>query len=369
MKKRKFGLLISSVVATGAILAACGSDDEASTDTGSTDTGTDTGTTETETGTETAAEFSVAMVTDVGGVDDKSFNQSAWEGIQKFGADNGLSKGDGGFDYLQSQSDADYNTNLNNLLRRDFDLVFGVGFMMGDAIAEIANDNPDAQLALIDSEVDAPNVANILFKEQEGAYLAGVVAASMSQTGKIGFVGGVDIPVINRFHAGFVEGAKSVNPDIEIQVNYTGAFDDASKGKIAANGMYSSGVDIIFHAAGGTGNGVFSEAKERKAKDANANVWVIGVDADQYAEGQVDAATNITLTSMLKGVDKAVIDVSTKAKNGEFPGGTTTVYGLAEDGVGLADSRGAIPEDVLAKVEEAKGKIAGGEITVSESVQ
>ncbi|MER1984823.1 MAG: BMP family protein [Solibacillus sp.] len=361
MKKRKFGLLISSVVATGAILAACGAEKEETpaTDNGSTDAGAGT--------TEETSAFSVAMVTDVGGVDDKSFNQSAWEGIKQFGADNGLTEGDGGYAYLQSQSDADYNTNLNNLLRRDFDLVFGVGFMMGDAISEIATDNPDAQLALIDSEVDAPNVANILFKEQEGAFLAGVVAASMTESNKIGFVGGVDIPVINRFHAGFVEGAKAVNPDIQIEVNYTGVFDDASKGKIAANAMYSSGVDIIFHAAGGTGNGVFSEAKERKSKDANANVWVIGVDADQYAEGQVNDSTNITLTSMLKGVNAAVVDISTKTKNGEFPGGTTTVYGLAENGVGLADSRGAIPQDVLDTVEEYKAKIASGEITVSEA--
>lgn len=367
MKKRKFGLLISSVVATGAILAACGSDEEKtdSTDTSNNDSGTETNT---DAGTGSGDNFSIAMVTDVGGVDDKSFNQSAWEGVQQFGADNGLTRGDGGFDYLQSASDADYNTNLNNLLRRDFDLVFGVGFMMADAIGEIANDNPDAKLALIDSaDVTADNLVNILFKEQEGAFLAGVVAASMTESGKIGFVGGVDIPVINRFHAGFIEGAKTVNPDIEIQVNYTGAFDDASKGKIAANSMYSSGVDIIFHAAGGTGNGVFSEAKERKAKDPNANVWVIGVDADQYEEGKVDDSTNITLTSMLKGVNTAVVDVATKAKNGEFQGGTTIVYGLAEDGVGLADSRGAIPQDVLDKVEEYKEKIASGEITVSEA--
>ena len=354
MKKRKFGLLISSVVATGAILAACGSDEDTKKDT------------DTNAGSE-GDNFSIAMVTDVGGVDDKSFNQSAWEGVKQFGADNGLSQGEGGFDYLQSQSDADYNTNLNNLLRRDFDLVFGVGFLMADAMGEVASENPNAQLALIDSaDVTADNLVNILFKEQEGAFLAGVVAAEMSQSGKIGFVGGVDIPVINRFHAGFVEGAKAVNPDIEIEVNYTGAFDDASKGKIAANAMYSAGIDIIFHAAGGTGNGVFSEAKERKAKDPNANVWVIGVDADQYAEGQVDGSTNITLTSMLKGVNNAVVDVANKAKAGEFPGGETIVYGLAEDGVGLADSRGAIPQEILDDVEVYKEKIASGEIKVSE---
>lgn len=361
MKKRKFGLLISSVVATGAILAACGSDDDASTDTSNNDTSNGDTTTE-----EPAGDFTVAMVTDVGGVDDKSFNQSAWEGIQEWGAANGLKKGNDGFDYLQSQSDADYNTNLNNLIRRDYDLVFGVGYMMDDAISEVAAENPDKYLAIIDSSVQADNVASILFKEHEGAFLAGVAAAKMSQTGKIGFVGGAEIPVIDRFNAGFVAGAKAVNPDIEVQVNYTGVFDDASKGKIAANAMYSSGVDIIFHAAGATGNGVFSEAKERKEKDANANVWVIGVDADQYEEGKV-GDHNVTLTSMLKGVGAAVIDIADRAKAGEFPGGETITYGLAEDGVGLADSRGAIPEDVMAVIEDYKTKISAGEIEVPEN--
>ena len=364
MKKRKFGLLISSVVATGAILAACGSDDDASKDTSNNDTTGDNDATEEAAGDA----FTIAMVTDVGGIDDKSFNQSAWEGIKEWGAANGLEEGDGGYAYLQSQSDADYNTNLNNLIRRDFDLVFGVGYMMEDAISEVASENPDKYLALIDAVVDAPNVASVLFKEQEGAFLAGVVAATMSESGKIGFVGGSEIPVIERFHAGFVAGAQAVNPDIEIEINYTGVFDDASKGKIAANAMYSSGVDIILHAAGATGNGVFSEAKERKEKDPDANIWVIGVDADQYEEGQV-GDHNVTLTSMLKGVGLAVKEISDLAKAGDFPGGETIVYGLAEDGVGLADSRGAIPQEVLDKVEEYKEKIASGEITVPEKVE
>ena len=364
MKKRKFGLLISSVVATGAILAACGSDDDASTDTSNNDTTGNNDATE-----EVASDaLTIAMVTDIGGVDDKSFNQSAWEGMQEWGAANGLKEGDGGYAYLQSQTDADYNPNLNKLIRRDFDLIFGVGYLMGDAITEVAEENPDKYLAIIDAEAKVDNVASILFKEQEGAFLAGVVAASMSESGKIGFVGGAEIPVIERFEAGFIEGAKAINPDIEIQINYTGVFDDASKGKIAANAMYSAGVVIIFHAAGATGNGVFAEAKERKEKDSDANIWVIGVDADQYEEGQV-GDQNVTLTSMLKGVGLAVQDISDRAKAGDFPGGETIVYGLAENGVGLADSRGAIPQEVLDKVEEYKAKIASGEITVPETVE
>lgn len=361
MKKRKFGLVLSSVLAASAILGACGTKDEEkpAKDNGNASSG--------ESNKEEA--FSVAMVTDVGGVDDKSFNQSAWEGVQAYGKEHNLKRGEGGFDYLQSKTDADYETNLNNLLRRNFDLVYGIGYMMADAVDAVASENPEKHFALIDAEVKADNVVNVLFKEQEGAFLAGVAAAKMSKTGKVGFVGGVDIPVINRFEAGFVEGAKAVNPKIEIKSKYTGAFDKADLGKITANSMYSSGVDVIFHAAGATGNGVFSEAKERKKKDPAANVWVIGVDADQYEEGKVDDKTNVTLTSMLKGVNTAVVDISNKAKNGEFPGGKTLTYGLAEDGVKLADSRGAIPADVQTVIDEYKEKIAKGEIKVPEKVK
>lgn len=357
MKKRKFGFAMASLLAVGTLLGACGAKEEADTTT----TTDDEATTE-----ETPSDFSVAMVTDVGGIDDKSFNQSAWEGIKKFGEDNGLEEGDGGYAYLQSNSDADYNTNLNSLLRRDFSLVFGVGFMMGDAVLEIAEQQPDAKLAIIDSVAEAPNVASILFKEHEGSFLAGVVAGSMTKTGKVGFIGGMESEVIKRFEVGFVAGVEAVNPDVDVEIYYSGAFDKAELGKTAANGMYSSGVDIIFHAAGATGNGVFTEAKERKEADPNANVWVIGVDSDQYAEGQVDEDTNITLTSMLKRVDVAVQDIAKQAMEGNFPGGETVVYGLADNGVDIADSRGAIPQEVLDLVEEYKTKIVNGEITVPE---
>ncbi|WP_432359245.1 BMP family lipoprotein [Sporosarcina sp. UB5] len=352
MSKRKYGLALSLVLAAGTLLGACGTEKEEKT--------TTTG--------ENESEFSLAMVTDVGGVDDKSFNQSAWEGIQQFGKDNGLSEGDGGYAYLQSTGEADYIPNLNALTRRDFDLVFGVGYMMEEAIDTIAGQQPDTNFAIIDGVVNQPNVASLLFKEQEGSFLAGVVAALMTKTNKVGFVGGMEIEVIERFHAGFVAGVEAVNPDIKVDVKYTGAFDKAELGKAEAARMYSSGVDIIFHAAGGTGNGVFSEAKERKQADNDAYVWVIGVDADQYAEGQV-GNDNITLTSMLKRVDVAVQDVAKLAKEGSFPGGETRIYGLEDEGVALADSRGAIPQDVLDKVEEFKQKIASGEIEVPEFVE
>ncbi|MGG0670754.1 BMP family lipoprotein [Sporosarcina koreensis] len=353
MSKRKYGLALSLVLAAGTLLGACGTDKDKK------DSSTSTGGNETD--------FSLAMVTDVGGVDDKSFNQSAWEGIKKFGEDNGLSEGDG-YAYLQSTGEADYTPNLNALTRRDFDLVFGVGYMMEEAIGTIAGQQKDTNYAIIDGVVDQPNVASILFKEQEGAFLAGVAAALMTKSDKIGFVGGMEIEVIERFEAGFVAGVAAVNPNIKVDVKYTGAFDKAELGKAEAARMYSSGVDIIFHAAGGTGNGVFTEAKERKAADKDSYVWVIGVDSDQYAEGQV-GDDNITLTSMLKRVDVAVQDIAEQAKEGNFPGGETKVYGLEDDGVTLADSRGAIPQDVLDQVEEYKQKIAAGEIEVPEFAQ
>lgn len=357
MKKRKLGILLSLLLAAGMILSACGSSkNEEGNKSGSNGDG--------EKKEDT---FSVAMVTDVGGVDDKSFNQSAWEGIQEFGKANGLEKGDGGYDYLQSKSDADYVTNLNNLVRRNFDLIFGIGYLFEKPMKEIADQRPNAKFAIVDGIVEKPNVASIMFKDHEGAFLAGVAAGLATKTNKIGFVGGMEIPVIERFESGFRAGVQAVNPNAKVEINYTGAFDKPELGKVAANKMYSSGVDIIFHASGATGNGVFNEAIERKQKDVNANVWVIGVDRDQYDEGKVvvdGKEYNITLTSSLKLVGVGVKDVAERTKNGEFPGGKVIYYGLKEGGVGLADSRGALSDEILNKVKEFEEKIKSGEIVV-----
>ncbi|MDQ0270165.1 BMP family lipoprotein [Cytobacillus purgationiresistens] len=360
MKKRKIGFALSLALAAGTILGACGSSNEEG-------EGTKTD------GNSEEKAFSVAMVTDVGGVDDKSFNQSAWEGIQAFGDENGLDKGKGGYDYLQSQSDADYATNLNNLTRQDFNLVFGVGYLMEGSITEIAKQQKDASYAIIDGVVEEPNVASILFKEQEAAFLAGVAAAHATKGDKIGFIGGQEIPVIERFEAGFLAGVQAVNPDLKVEVNYSGAFDKAELGQSIASKMYSSGIDVIFHAAGGTGNGLFKEARDLKKKDPSRELWAIGVDSDQTAEGVVDIEGkkhNIIMTSALKRVDNAVIDIATKAKNGEFPGGETTVYSLAEEGVGLAPLNDELSNkaDVEAAVKEWTDKIKNGDLTIPETL-
>ncbi|KAA0966460.1 BMP family ABC transporter substrate-binding protein [Sporosarcina sp. ANT_H38] len=351
MSKRKFGLALSMVLAAGTLLGACGTDKAKEKEGSASAPKEDT--------------FSIAMVTDTGGVDDKSFNQSAWTGIKEYGEENKYTKGDGGYDYLQSAEDADYLPNFNKLVQRDFDLIFGVGFLLKESVEEIATQRPDNHFALVDETSELPNVASLMFKEQEGAFLAGVAAAKMTKSDKIGFVGGMDIPVIERFEAGFLAGVAAVKPELKVDVQYTGDFAKAELGKAAANRMYSSGVDIIFHAAGGSGNGVFAEAKERKKANPDEYVWVIGVDSDQYEEGKV-GDDNITLTSMLKRVDIAVKNTADLAAKGEFPGGEVTTFGLADNGIALADSRGAIPQDVLDEVEKFTKQIADGEIEVPE---
>lgn len=353
MKKRKFGVALSLVLAAGTILGACGKADE--------------GNEGTADGGDKEKAFSVAMVTDVGGVDDKSFNQSAWEGLKAFGEENGLEKGKG-IDYLQSQSDADYSTNLNNLARQGNDVVFGIGFLMEGAINEIAQQQKDSQFGIVDAVVDQPNVASMMFKEQEAAFLAGVAAAKTTKANKIGFIGGMESPVIERFESGFRAGVQAVNPDVEVDVQYAGAFDKAELGQTIASKMYSSGIDVIFHASGATGNGLFKEARDLKKKDPAREIWAIGVDSDQTAEGVVEIdgeEHNIVLTSAMKGVAHAVKDVSEKAQAGNFPGGETITYGLAEDGVSLAPINEEVPvkEDIKTAVKEWTEKIKNGDIT------
>ncbi|MGM9926307.1 MAG: BMP family protein [Bacillus sp. (in: firmicutes)] len=348
MKKRKFGMALSLVLAAGTILGACGNNDDNK-----------------SSGDSESSDFSVAMVTDVGGVDDKSFNQSAWEGIKAFGEENGLKKGTGGYDYLQSASDADYATNLNTLVRNNFDLIFGIGYKLAADIEEIAEQRPDNKFAIVDEVVDADNVASITFKEEQGSFLAGVAAAMQTQSNKVGFIGGIDSPLINKFEVGFIAGVKSVKPDAEVIPQYAGGFDKADIGKEMANSMYKQGVDIIFHASGGTGNGVFTAATELKQANNNANVWVIGVDSDQYEEGNVPGTDlNITLTSMLKRVDVAVKDLATKTMNGDFPGGETIQYGIEDGAISLAETGDQLSEETLAAINEWTEKIKAGEVEI-----
>nr|WP_239094309.1 BMP family ABC transporter substrate-binding protein [Bacillus sp. B15-48] len=347
-------------MAAGTILGACGG--------GGKDEAERKGGGAGDTGDRTEETFKVAMVTDTGGVDDKSFNESAWKGIKEFGEENGLTEGEG-YTYLQSKSDADYTTNLNSLARKGFNLIYGVGFLIQESLNEIAGQQTETQFGIVDAVVEQPNVVSILFREQESSFLAGVVAGLTTVSDKIGFIGGVSGEVVGRFEAGFSAGVKTVNPKADLDIQYAEDFEAAEKGQAIASKMYASGVDVIFHAAGATGNGLLKEARDLKKKDPERNVWVIGVDSDQSNEGVVEIngeEKNVVITSALKRVDVAVKDISKRAMEGDFAGGETVVYTLADDGVGLASINDEVEAkaEIEERVKEFSERIKSGELVI-----
>ncbi|WP_042200126.1 BMP family lipoprotein [Paenibacillus camerounensis] len=345
------------LTACTAILAGCGNNNANSGNAANGETGGNAGTaTNAPAATDAPkSDVKVGLVTDVGGVNDKSFNQSAWEALEALKTEAGVE-----IKYLQSNSNADYEPNLNQFVKGGYNLTWGIGFDLGDALLKVAKENPDANLAIIDSVVDAPNVESVTFAENEGSFLVGVVAGLTTKTNKVGFIGGMESPVIKRFEVGFKAGVEAVNPDATVSITYAGAYDKPDTGKSLAATLYNAGNDIIFPAAGATGNGVFNEAKSRN--DAGGDkVWVIGVDKDQSLE----FGDEVTLTSMIKRVDEAVKRVSQQVVDGTFKGGTTTVLTLKDNGVGLPEtSKANVSAEILAKVEEYKQQIIDGTIVV-----
>ena len=310
-----------------------------------------------------------AIVTDTGGVDDKSFNQSAWEGLQDWGKEHNLSK-DKGFTYFQSTSEADYANNLQQAAG-SYNLIFGVGFALHNAVEEAAKDHSDLNYVLIDDVIkdQKNNVVSVTFADNESAYLAGVAAAKTTKTKQVGFVGGMESEVISRFEAGFKAGVASVDSSIKVQVDYAGSFNDNAKGKTIAAAQYAAGADVVYQVAGGTGAGVFAEAKSlNESRSESEKVWVIGVDRDQVAEGKYTSKdgkeSNFVLVSTLKQVGTTVKDISNKAEKGEFPGGQVIVYSLKDKGVDLAVTN--LSEEGKKAVEDAKAKILDGSVKVPE---
>ncbi|KAF9404529.1 hypothetical protein HW555_014295 [Spodoptera exigua] len=362
MKKAKIFGFSLAVLGLTVALAACGGGKKDSTDsTGGKSAGGD-------------ADHSVVIVTDIGGVDDRSFNQSAWEGLQAWGKEHDLKKGADGYDYIQSNDASEYVTNIDTAVSNGFKTVFGIGYLLADSISTAADANPDTQFGIIDSVIEGKdNVVSATFKDQEASYLAGIAAAYTTKTDKVGFIGGEEGAVIDRFEAGFhqgvIDGAKALNKEITVSVEYAASFGDPAKGKALAASMYQKGADIIFHASGGTGQGVFQEAKDLNESGSKDKVWVIGVDSDQQKEGEYKTKDgkedNFTLTSTLKGVGAAVQDISNRALEDKFPGGEHLVYGLKDGGVDL--TKGYLSEDALAAVDKAKEEIIAGDITVPET--
>ncbi len=308
------------------------------------------------------ASIKVGFITDTGGIDDKSFNQSTWEGIQKFKADMGLPEDSVSF--LQSNTEADYNPNLAQLADKKLNVIVAAGFKFTDAIAQAATDYPEQHFLIIDSVVDSPNVISAVFAEHEGSYLVGLAAGlKMKEAGQTvaGFVGGEDFDIIQKFEAGFEQGVKAIDPSFEVKVEYAGSFVDAAKGQTVASKLYDSGAYVIYHAAGNAGNGVIKEAKDRV--QSGKDVWACGVDRDQYEEGVYEDGKSVILTSMLKRVDTAAYDVCKLEAENKFKGGVM-VFSLENNGVSLPAENPNLKPEWIKTIDEYKEKIINKEIEV-----
>jgi basic membrane protein A and related proteins len=306
-------------------------------------------------GTAIAAEFTPAVVFDMGGKFDKSFNEAAYNGAERFKEETGI-------EYLEFEvtNESQRDQALRRMARRGANVVVAVGFSFATPLEEIAKEFTDTKFVIIDSVVEQPNVQSVVFKEHEGSFLVGMAAALASETGKVGFVGGMDIPLIRNFAHGYEQGVKHVNPDAEVFVNMTGttpaAWNDPAKGAELAQSQFDRGADVVYAAAGGTGLGVLQAA-------ADSGKLSIGVDSNQnyLHPGSV-------LTSMLKRVDVAVYSAFNNAMEGDLETGVKNL-GLAEEGVGYAldeHNRELITAEMETKLEDAKAKIISGEIEVSD---
>lgn len=309
--------------------------------------------------------FRVGLVTDTGGIDDKSFNQGTWEGIVRLGNELGLRQGEG-YKYLQSSAEADYVPNLSTFADEGLDLIVAPGFLFDSAIAEVADKYPQQKYLVIDTVVEKPNVVSAVFAEHEGSFLVGVAAglkAKADGKGVVGFLGGMQFPLIEKFEAGFVQGVKAVYPECRILIDYAGDFGAPDKGQAIAQKQFNAGAYIIYHAAGGTGNGMIKEARERTQNGDTR--WAIGVDKDQYSDGAY-GDKSVVLTSMMKRVDVAAYDVSKMVIAGTFPGGSTFVFSLKNEGVGLPASNPNLSADIIAVANDYAAQIASGSLLVSE---
>ena len=295
-----------------------------------------------------------AVVFDMGGKFDKSFNEGVWNGVKKFTEETGIEVME-----FEVTNETQREQAMRRMVDKGATIVLGVGFAQADAISKVAADNPDVQFSIIDvGWLDAPNLRQYVFKEHEGSFLVGVAAAKASQTGKVGFVGGQDIGLISRFACGYVGGVKSILPNAEVYENMTGstpaAWNDPARGAELTRSQIDRGADVVYHAAGGTGVGVIQAA-------ADAGKLAIGVDSNQNG-----LAPGSVLTSMLKRVDVAAYETFMDAKNNAFTSGVQ-VLGIAEGGVDWAlddNNKSLITADIKSAIEKAKDGILSGDIVV-----
>ena len=324
-----------------------------------------------QTSAEEKGKTRVGIVFDIGGKDDRSFNAAAWEGVVRAQKELGAVVRD-----VEPGTPNNIEPAMRAFAERGYDLVIGVGFAQGPIMERVARDYPNIHFAIVDGVIlddkgkPLPNVASLVFREHEGSYLVGMLAAQKSKTGVVGFLGGMDIPLIHRFAKGYEEGARAINPNIRVISSFVGVTDAAwnnpGKGKELALSMMSKGADVIFTAAGNSGLGAFDAVEQAgKNSDGTARAYVIGVDSNQNG-----LKPGFVLTSMVKRVDNAVFDVVKEVQAGNFKGGFNT-FGLEKDGVAYAMdeyNKPLITPEEIARAEDAKQKIIAGEIKVTDAM-
>lgn len=328
--------------------------------------------------TQIDTDFKVGMVTDAGTIDDRSFNQGSWEGITGTVAKDNCK-------YLKpaGTTEGDYLKEIANLYDGGYKFIVTPGFKFETAIFKAQDTYADAKFVLLDGAPNdgqgnykvGENSVAISFAEHESGFLAGIAAAVEMKESNFGFIGGMEIPAVQRFNWGFQQGVNYANENLgtnitldEANIVYQGSFDDKAAGQQIAAQMYDKGVNVIFTAAGGTGFGAITEAKQR-ATNGDTNAWVIGVDVDQYNDGLYDEANNksVILTSAMKYIDQATHDMIAAEANGTFPGGESLVFDVANDGVGIPAENPNLSEETINTVNDVYSKIKSGEVTVADN--
>ena len=352
MKKKFLALALSALMVTG--LVGCGSSDNS----GNSGEGT----------------LKVGMVTDSGTIDDKSFNQGTWEGILEAAENLGIEK-----NYMQpvGETEADYLTEIQNLYDAGYKFIVTPGFKFETAVYNAQEKYTDAKFIILDGSpndgkdnyVVADNTVAIYFAEEQGGFAAGVAAAVELQTGDLGFIGGMELPAVQKFNYGFQQGIAYANEKYgtnvtikEENIVYSGSFSDTAVGQQLAAQMYDRGVKAIFAAAGGVGTGVITEAKTRVVN--GEEVWVIGVDSDQYADGIYEGDKSVILTSAIKKINEAAYQMIEAQLNDKFPGGQTLKFDATNDGIGIPAENPNLSDETVAKVNEVLEAIKNGEIEV-----
>ncbi|MGL4911066.1 MAG: BMP family lipoprotein [Romboutsia sp.] len=342
MKLKKLLSLGLSVVMSASLLVGCSSSSESGE--------------QESAGGEGEKVYKIGMVTDVGGVNDESFNQSAWTGLENIEKELGEDKVK--VKYLESKQDADYVPNIEQFVDQEMDLVIGVGFKLADAIEEASTNYPEMQFALIDAAYpeQPANVTSLLFEDNVSAYLTGLVAGKMTKTDKVGFIGGIEGEVIDRFDYGFRAGFEAVKPEGEVMVQYANSFTDAALGKSIAQQMHQKGADIIFSAAGAVGIGAIEAAKEN-------GKMAIGVDQDQNK-----LAPDNIITSAMKNIDVSVANLVRSMVEGKYEAGKVVVNTLEMGGVGIAPTSDKnVDAETLEFVNAEAEKIKSGDIKVPQN--